>query len=277
MAAGTFLSAAICLASVGGIFGVPVEFVVIPAMVVAGVGLYVLYRYLSRLTNFILEQNRTEVLSGIKMLIVRESADEASSLLGAVQLGTRVVSLLFSGVEAAADKVESWTQKTANNPLELKTILANIVLLLAAIGVVADSILNTFASVFHVTLTAIAITNILGSVAVVLLYRRKYAALLASLGFTALFGMALTVTSMFAFPAWLLLWLLAYPIREAILSAPFVDVSAEATPEGRWCVTHFLPNEEVLGGLSLFHSAAHDDSRVFELVAQWIEGEALRE
>jgi hypothetical protein len=65
------------------------------------------------------------------------------------------------------------------------------------------------------------------------------------------------------------------PILVAIISLPlstdlvllslFIDVSAEATPAGAWLIHHFDATGE-----GLHHSLAYNDSRVHELIGEWL-------
>jgi hypothetical protein len=83
-------------------------------------------------------------------------------------------------------------------------------------------------------------------------------------------GFVVTPLWMLLFPVWLVAAIILYPIREALLSSPFVDVSAEATPKGTWAVHHYVPTPEAFKGLGLAHSAAYNDSRVLGRIVEWI-------
>jgi len=270
LAASAYLSAIIMLGAAGIFLNLPTDFVVLPSMVVAGIAVFALRWHLRRSTDFILLHNTVAALDRIKMLIVRESADEASSFLGAVQLATRLVSLVFSMVEAAADAVDTWTRNAAKAPLAFKTLAANAVLLLVATGVLS-TFLYTLIDTFHMKATAVTSALVLGILTIILCFKRRSAIGLASYGYSVIFVFVAMIVCIPAFPLWLLLALLAFPIRESILSAAFVDVSAEPTPEGEWCLTHFLPTREALLGGGLAHSAAYNDPRVFALVSDWIK------
>jgi hypothetical protein len=119
--------------------------------------------------------------------------------------------------------------------------------------------------------TAVTSALVLGILTIILCFKRRSAIGLASYGYSVIFVFVAMIVCIPAFPLWLLLALLAFPIRESILSAAFVDVSAEPTPEGEWCLTHFLPTREALLGGGLAHSAAYNDPRVFALVSDWIK------
>jgi hypothetical protein len=47
-------------------------------------------------------------------------------------------------------------------------------------------------------------------------------------------------------------------------------VSAEATPKGTWTVHHYVPTADALEGLGLVHSAAYNDSRILDLIVEWV-------
>jgi hypothetical protein len=273
-ASSAYFSIAIVLGAIGVLIDLSPNLVVLPSMITAGIAVYILYRYLRRETNFILDHTKVKALPRIRMLIVREAADEASSFLGAVQLGIRIVSILFSGVEGVADRVDGWTKKAAEQPFRLKTLVPNAILLLIAVGVLSTFV-HSFADALHISLSTFRTGIVLSVLGIGLCFNRRVAVDLASYGYSVLFVLLAMIVCMPAFPLWLLLSLLAFPIREPILSAAFVDVSPEATPEGEWCLTHYLPTEDVFVGWGLAHSAAHDDPRVFDLVTKWIKAGAL--
>jgi hypothetical protein len=278
MSLGAYLSAALSLTVLSAVLEnsyvplshVPSKGVVITCMIVAGASLFFLYRYLARTTKAIVEQNVLAVMTDIRMLIVRESADEASSFLGAVQLGTRIVSMFFGGIEAVADKVENWTKKAAKQPLARATFVPNAILLASAM-ISLGFILSVLRDTFRITPSVATIASVMGILGLGLLFNRRLASGLASHGYFMVFSMMLTPFVALTFPIWLLLAVVLFPIREAILSALFVDVSAEATPEGTWNVTHLVPTPGVFAGWGLSHSAAHDDPRVFARVVDWIK------
>jgi pimeloyl-ACP methyl ester carboxylesterase len=273
LGASAYLSAMIMLGAAGIFLDLPANFGVLSSMVIAGIAVFVLRRHLRRSTDFILRHNSITALDGIRMLIVRESADEASSFLGAVQLATRLVTMGFSVIEAAADAVDTWTRKAAEAPLAFKTLAANTVLLLMSAAVLS-TVLYTFNDAFHLKASAVMIGVVLAILTIILCFRRRSAVGFARYGCSVIFVLVAMIVCIPAFPLWLLLALFAFPIRESILSAAFVDVSAEPTPEGEWSLTHFVPTKEALLGSRLAHSAAYNDPRVFALIADWIKSNA---
>lgn len=267
-----YFSTVIVLGTIGVLLDLSPNLVVLPSMITAGIVVYILHRYLRNETNFILEHNKVKALDAIRLLIVREAADEASSFLGSVQLGIRVISMLFSGVEGIADRVGEWTSAAAKQPFRFKTLAPNTVLVLAAVGVLS-TLLHSSIDALHLSLSIFWTTTVLGVAGIALCFNRRAAVDLANYGYSVIFVLLAMTFCIPAFPLWLLISILAFPIRESILSAAFVDVSAEATPEGEWRLAHYLPTESVLRGWGLAHSAAHDDPRVFELIVKWIEAD----
>lgn len=51
------------------------------------------------------------------------------------------------------------------------------------------------------------------------------------------------------------------------LAGPFLDVTAEPAPPGKWWVTQIDPSH----GQGLSHSKSYDDSRVFDAIAEWVK------
>jgi len=269
-ASSAYFSTAIVLGTIGGFLNLPPNLIVLPSMITAGVVIYVLYTYLLRETNFIIDHNNVKALESIRMLIVREAADEASSFLGAVQLGTRVINILFSGIEGIADRVGEWSTGAAKQPFRFRTLAPNAVLVLMATGVLS-TLLHSFNDALHLSLSTFWTMVVLSLAGVGLCFNRRAAVDLANYGYSVIFVLLAMIFCMPAFPIWLVVSLLAFPIRESILSAAFVDVSPETTPEGEWRLVHYLPTENMFKGWRLAHSAAHDDPRVFELIVKWIK------
>jgi hypothetical protein len=276
LAIGAYFSAAISLVLLAVLCGntwpslqAPPDVLVIPCMIGAGIGLLLLYRYLQQLTDFIVRENGRAVPTDIQLVIVRESADEASSFLGAFQLCSRAISMIFTGIEFTADSLEAWTKKAAKEPLTAGTVVPNLIFVTAALGSVSFA-LYTFHDTFHFSFNTVTIIVIL-AIAAALCFNRRMASGLASHGYFVAFGTLLVPLWFLAFPIWLLLVIVLLPIREAILSAPFVDLSAETTPEGRWSVDHFVPTAEVFAGWGLSHSAAYNDPRVLKLIVNWVK------
>ena len=277
LAAGSYFSAAISVVLLAVLCGnnlpslnVPSNLLVIPSMIAAGLGLLLLYRYLRRLTSLIVAENGRAVPTDMQLLIIRESADEASSFFGAFQLCSRAISMVFTGIEFAAESLEAWTKKASMEPLRRRTVIPNLIFVTAVLGSVTFGLYAVHDS-FHVTFSALTTIVILAVVAAGLSFNRRMGSGLASHGYFMVFGMLLLPLWSLAFPIWVLLAVLLLPVREAILSAPFVELSAETTPLGCWSVNHFVPSAEAFAGWGLSHSAAYNDPEVLRLIVDWVK------
>jgi pimeloyl-ACP methyl ester carboxylesterase len=242
--------------------------------IAAALALLLLYRHLRNLSTAVVTANGRSVPIEARLLIVRESADEASDFLGAFQLCSRAISMIFTTIEFAADSLERWTKKASTEPLGARTLIPNLILLTAALASVAF-VLHIVSGTFHVSSSTTTTLVIFVIAAVGIWFHRGTASWLASHGYFMGVGMVLIPLWVLAFPIWLLLAIILFPIREAILVAPFVDLSAETTPEGFWGVHHFVPTADVFAGWGLSHSAPYNDPRVLKLIVRWIKERSL--
>gem|GEM_PF-4488455 len=219
-----------------------------------------------RSARALVEKNMVKINQTLDVLIVRESGDEASNLLGSIQLTTRIFSKVFSAVESWADLLGRWTHEALLAPLTRKTLFPKMLGLAAAFYIVVFMLGSDKLSL--PTTVRAALAGI--TVALLLVFYRSGLVWLAQWCYATFLGVLLASVWAFVLPFWLCTGTLLYPIRESVFSALLVDMSAEATPEGTWTVHHYVPDSAALEGLGLAHFAAHDDPRVFELIAGWI-------
>lgn len=119
-------------------------------MIAAALGLLLLYRHLRNLSTATVAANGRSVPIETRLLIVRESADEASGFLGAFQLCSRAISMIFTSIEFVADSLERWTKKASTEPLGARTLIPNLIFLAAALASVAF-VLHILNGTFHVS------------------------------------------------------------------------------------------------------------------------------
>lgn len=88
----------------------------------------------------------------------------------------------------------------------------------------------------------------------------------AILLFFSIFFFASILLSGLLFLPPLIVAIISLPLStDLVLASLFLDISAEATPEGEWKIQHFGPYAE-----GLRHSAAYNDPKVPPFIAKWV-------
>jgi hypothetical protein len=222
-----------------------------------------------------------------KVLIIRTSADEAGNALGIVSVLNWLLTVLWqrwsviltAGVSAIGAAAAPLAALWGTNGIRVVGAVCVASLTLAT--VIPDGSLHPAADPF---------LWILGGAALALLVLPlATAALMFALGLLVIVTLATSSLILF-----ILLGIATLPFGFGLaLHCPFLEVSAESTPRGRWTVHHFggtpaaaawtyptfdAPIKDVLTSLrsvSLAHSTAYRDPRVIECIAQWIAYKAL--
>src|SRR5262245_31489702 len=203
----------------------------------------------------------TPVLPPNRVLIVRAPADEASAALGAAQILSFVTSKLWNGtgriLEAAVARVDEWGRGLAALGWRLHVLSAVLLLGIVVAAMVPARSGSSWKT--SVLTTASCLVVLLWSVR----WREGWGKFIGAL----LLGVV-------AAPLPVLLAILSFPFGpELALACVVLEVTAEATPPGRWTVWQLPPDSDESASPApapFMHSLAYRHPRALAEIATWI-------
>lgn len=221
-----------------------------------------LYKRWHVLADGLIAKLRLADLPPSKLLVLRATGDEASALLLFFQfitvLGVRLFHSLQRLQETLSDTFEAWSRRKA----ALAAATAGGILIVATQALLASTAAE---GVTTGLLIDVLLATLLFIVLPIFLF----------LGWTQGPAVYLRFVAALALvPAALLLALCMVPFDWRVAMANLLsDVTAEATPPGKWTVHQFVPmgSEAHDGGPPpMAHSAIYDDGRAIDAIVEWI-------
>lgn len=231
-------------------------------LVAVALGLGQLYKRWQGLAGGLIAKLRLAELPPSKLLVLRATGDEASALLLFFQfmtvLGVRLFHVLQRLRERLSDRFKTWSRRKA----PLAAAAAGGILIVAVLSLAATTAAEP-------ARTGLVIGMLLAALLFVMLTTYL------------LFGWTAAAADLFRFiaalglvPAALLLAVCMLPFDWRVAMANLlVDVTAEATPPGRWTVHQFVPaGTEVHNGGTppMAHSAIYEDERAIDAIVEWV-------
>ena len=235
-----------------------------PVLLVASVAVGFLSAHLlNRFATSVSESLTHPTVDPSKVLIVRAAGDEASAALGAVHiiswLSGRLWLLTSQSIGATVDTVEHW-----------RTVLirqrVTTALLAGALGIVLTSPL--FAPPAPDVMWAWRMVFLAGA-ALSLIF-----AILVRGGLVAAF-LGRIMLAVIAAPFLTLIATLGLALGPELLAAGLLyQVTAEATPPGRWVVWQIPSSADDSSSTGLMHSASYQNPKALELLEAWFAAAA---
>ncbi len=218
---------------------------------------YGLFHWLTDKARLLADRMRLPPLRENQLLILRHSGDEAGAVLSACALAGSLIEPLLGSLNK---RWEAWEERRKNRLSWFELALA------ALVGwAVADWIIGRQAAPDMSRLGVILVSLLAGGLLGPMVYLTLFAA--GTLRYLLLGGAFVLLM-----PAVGVLTLPFGP--EAFAIGLFMQVTAEATPPGRWLVQLFASVSGDAEGTPLTHSAAYEDPAVLEAVCAWIKQSA---
>jgi hypothetical protein len=225
-------------------------------------------RLLDRFATSVLESLKYPEIDPSRILILRAAADEASAALGATHILSWVTGRLWLTIShvlgRTIDTVERWRRMFTRHRLATALISAGLALVCVVALVWSSPTgerqwLQPLVVPAAVSLLLIVAILFRGGLAAAVLGRIMFAAIAAPfLMLIALIGLSLG--------------------PELLVAGLLFQVTAEATPAGRWVVWQVAPTaDDTDGGAStrLMHSASYQNAKALEILDAWF-GAAAR-
>jgi hypothetical protein len=201
-------------------------------------------RYAARLT-----QESTIAMPAGRLFILRATGDEASGLLIAGQFTSGMLQLLLLGIGAALRTLSGDDNPGKPSPYRYPMWIVALLILIGSIARIAY-IVNTQSaprSTHHGELMALSLLI----------------ALIVMLGAFSTLAFSLIAETALVTIGSIASMVLHIPFGiEIALTSPFLSLSAEAAPIGKWSVTTVAPHESLLA-----HSHLYETDEVFTLLA----------
>ena len=213
-----------------------------------------LFEWLIRKAKLLAEQMRFPPLRENQLLIIRHSGDEAGAGLNACQLAGSVIEPVLGGLNK---RWQGWEERRKNRLVWPELIVAAVVGWAVAAWIILRQA-DPAMSGWGVAILALVAGGLLGPMC--------YAVLLVG-GMVRL--LLLGSTFLLLTPVVGILTLFFGP--EAFAIGLLMQVTAEATPPGRWLVQLFTQISGNVESTPLTHSVAYDDPAVHEAIASWMK------
>jgi pimeloyl-ACP methyl ester carboxylesterase len=230
-------------------------------LVIAVAAGFLTSRLLTRLEASVAESLKYPAVDPSKVLILRAAGDEASAALGATHLlswlSGRLWLIASRLLGQTVDTVEGWRQMLIGRRLATALVVTCLALV-SVIGVIRWSsiegtMLQPIVPLAGGSLLLLVATLFKGGLAAEFLGRLVFAAIAAPfLMFIAMLGVALG--------------------PELLAAGLLFQVTAEATPPGRWVVWQVATNlhdADERAATGLMHSATYQDVQALQIVEAW--------